>query len=275
MIEGGKLNSLFTWYPLIKDLVPTPKTVMIPLKGELEDLDEALCYRPTKDPAMRNLADSAIEAVHSLGGYPVFVKGDESANKHDWVESCYVTSDEQMEKGIKNMLEFTFMVMMGPDFRGVAVREFLNLDWKFHAFSGMPIAREFRFFIENGYVQCWHPYWFPACMQRVDDEDWLPKLREIQKLSFEELDLLDKYSRTISKAVEPLGAKDNYWSLDYCIDKKDVWYLTDMAYGPDSYHYATCTHAPEQMRKQYGDPEDMKKVTTLKQLKQLRIKEES
>ena len=171
-----------------------------------------------------------------------------------------------MEPHIKNLFEFTLMVMMGPNFRGVAVRQFLNLAWEFHAFEGMPVAREFRIFVKDNLVQCIHPYWFPSCMQRVDDEGWLLKLREIQKLAPHEVDLLTGYSVAVSRAVEKLGAKDNYWSLDFCVDKGGKWYLTDMAYGPDSYHYSSCQFAPEEMRERYPDPEDLTEATTVKQI---------
>lgn len=256
-----RLNSLFTWYPLVEGVVPTPKTVMIPLEGDFNSLDEALSGKKTKDPVMRKLIDSAIRAVDVVGGYPAFVKGDESAHKHSWLKSCHVTNKRYMESHIKNLMEFTFMVDIGFD--GVAVREFLHLDYKFHAFNGMPVAREFRFFIKDGAVQCYHPYWFPSCMERPDCEDWLPKLRETQRIDESEVKLLSDYSVKISDAVKSLGAEDNCWSLDYCIDRKGVWYLTDMAFGPDSYHYSSCKFAPERMRQRYPDPEEMPKRSSL------------
>lgn len=260
------LNSIFAWYPLVKDIVPTPRTVMILMEGTFESFDEALVYnRPSKDPEMRRLVSAACNAAHELGGYPVFLKSDQLANKHDWKNSCFVASDEQMENGIKNLLEFTLMLMIGPDFRGIAIREFLELDWRFHAFEGMPVAREFRFFIKNGKVQCRHPYWFPACLRNIDCEDWMPKLREIQQISAEEVDLLDGYALKISEAVEPLKAPENYWSLDFCITKEGKWYLTDIATGEDSFHYNTCGFAPEDM-KQYPDPEDVSEIYTMKQM---------
>jgi hypothetical protein len=262
------LNSIFAWYPLVKDVVPTPRTVLIPQVGNF-DHNEALAYgRPSKDPEMRRIVDEACKAAKSLGGYPIFIKSDQLANKHSWVESCFIDSDAQMEKGIKNILEFTLMLMFGPDFGGLAVREFLELDWKFHAFEGMPVAREFRFFVKNGSVQCRHPYWFPSCLRNIDCEDWMPKLREMQRLNPEEKALLDDYALKISKAVEPLNAPDNYWSLDFCIDKKGKWWFTDMATGLESFHYTSCEFCPEDMRANYGDMEDLSEVYTKQQLEE-------
>ena len=96
------------------------------------------------------------------------------------------------------------MVMGNLNFGGVVVREFLDLPHTFHAFSGMPVSREFRYFIKNGSVLCRHPYWFPSCMRRVTCEDWLPKLKKIQVLNKTTMELCDEYALKISKAVKKL-----------------------------------------------------------------------
>ena len=259
-----KLNSLFVWYPLIKDIVPTPKTIMIPMQKDFESYEKAL--DSGDDPEMQHLIQEAIKAVKLLGGYPVFMRSDETSNKHEWKNTCYVTDDESMKHGIKNILEFTLMVFGNLGFNGVVVREFLDLPHEFHAFSGMPVSQEFRFFIKNGQIICRHPYWFPSCMQRVDCEDWLPKLRKIQILDSETQKILDNYAIKISKVVESLKAPDNYWSVDFCYAKEKGCLFTDMALGVDSYHYSTCPNAPEEM-KHYPDPEDLSEVTTIKGIK--------
>jgi len=259
-----RFNSLFIWYPLIKGVVPSPKTVMIPQERSFTSYDDALTCDRTEEPEMRRLIDLAIEAVPSLGGYPVFLRSDETSNKHDWRKSCYITGDEQVEKGIKNILEFTLMVMAGLDFNGVVIREFLELPHGFHAFSGMPVSKEFRYFIEDGEILCRHPYWFPSCMRRVDDEGWLPKLRELQVLDEDTKAVLDGHALKISEAVEPLEAPGNHWSVDFCYAEKRGWMVTDMATGKDSYHYTSCPRAPEEQKKHYPDPEDLSGVTTLK-----------
>ena len=171
-----------------------------------------------------------------------------------------------MTKGIRNILEFTLMVFGNLGFNGVVIREFLDLPHEFHAFSGMPVSQEFRYFIKNGKILCRHPYWFPSCIRRADIEDWLPKLRNIQTMEPYVQTLLDNYALAISKAVEPLNAPDNYWSVDFCYTKQKGWLFTDMALGLDSYHYSTCPNAPEEM-KHYPDPEDLSQTTTIKGIK--------
>ena len=267
-MKEQKLNSLFVWYPLIKEVVPTPKTIMIPMEKEIEDIDAAISPYyggEVADPEMKRLMDEADKAAISLGGYPVFVRSDETSHKHDWKKSCFADSKKSLSVGIANIYEFTLMNDFGTlAFGGIVVRELLELPHEFHAFNGMPVSKEFRFFVKNGKILCRHPYWFPACMRKADTEDWLQKLRKIQVLEPSEQMVLDSYALAISKAIESLGALDNYWSIDFCYAKGRGWLVTDMALGEDSYHYSTCPNSSQIMQSQYGDPEDMTEATSVK-----------
>jgi len=258
------LNSMLEWYPLIEKVVSTPKTVMIPLQ-EIEDLDTFIspAYdNEVKNTEMKRLVDKAEKASQSLGGYPIFLRSDQTSNKHDWNNTCYVTNNQSLAAAIARIFEFSLMVDIG--FKAVILREFLTLPHEFHAFNGMPVSKEFRFFIKNGEVQCRHPYWFPSCMRRVDDNNWLPKLRKLQELDPTTQNLLDEISMKVSKAVESLQTPNNYWSIDFCYAEKIGWLVTDMAIGEDSYHYGTCPNANPMFLKRYGDPEDIKNVTIKK-----------
>lgn len=48
-------------------------------------------------------------------------------------------------------------------------------------------------------------------------------------------------------------AVPGYWSVDFCRHKNGAWYLTDMAEGDQSYHWATCPHASPEIAR-YGNP---------------------
>jgi len=243
-MKVGK-NSMFYWWPLVKGLpINTPETIMIPLEGEIDF--HVIDGKP--DPVFDCMVDKAIQAAEKLG-YPVFVRSDELSNKFEWEDSCYVTKSEDMGKHICNILEATAM-SMGPRFNGVAVREFLHLDWKFKAMYGkMPVAREFRMFVQDGKLKCWHPYWPPASIEEPTIEDWREVLKEMQTPTEGELQILTKLAETIGEAV------GGYWSVDLCQTKDSSWYLTDMALGPDSYHWATCQNASPDMLAHYGDPD--------------------
>ena len=165
MTQVRNQNSMFYWWPLVKDLpVPQPRTVMVRHEGAFKG---RLSYDPIDgkpDEYFNEMLEKVKVAAAELG-YPVFIRSDGTSNKHDWKNSCYVESEDQLQGHICNILEFTAMVMMGPSFMGIAVREFLELDWAFKSHYGeMPVAREFRMFVREGTLECWHPYWPPSAI---------------------------------------------------------------------------------------------------------------
>jgi len=245
-------NSMFYWWPEAKDCgVPMPKTIMVRHEGSFKG---ELSYSPIDGKPdeyftemLENVKKAAIEIE-----YPIFIRSDGTSNKHDWKQSCYVEREDQLYGNICNILEFSAMMMFGPSFYGIAVREFLELNWKFKAFYGeMPVAKEFRFFVKDGEVQCWHPYWPPRSIQRPSIENWQDILKEINQMYETDYYILEAYSKKIGRKIE------GYWSIDFCETKNDGWYMTDMALGEESYHWGTCPNAPPEMLEHYGNPEEI------------------
>jgi len=238
-------NSMFFWWPLVKDLpINTPETILIRLEGEVTF--KVIDGKP--DAAFDAMVEKAIQAAEQIG-YPVFIRSDELSSKFDWENSCYVTNSRDMGNHICNILEATAMAI-GPRFRGVAVREFLRLNWKFKAMYGkMPVAREFRMFVRDGVLECWHPYWPPSSIEMPTIPDWYEVLKEMQTPTEEELQTIIELAETVGKAME------GYWSIDLCQTKDGLWYLTDMALGEDSYHWGTCPNASPEMLRRYGVPD--------------------
>ena len=242
-------NSMFYWWPIVKDLdVSMPKTILIRHEGAFKG---KLSYSPidgNPDQYFLDMFEGVKKAAKEIG-YPVFIRSDELSNKHDWKDSCYVETEDQLYSHICNILEFTAMAF-GLSFYGVAVREFLALNWRFTSHWGkMPVAREFRMFVRDGELECWHPYWPPSAILEPSIENWYAVLKEMQTLADGELAYLKDMAETVGKAVE------GYWSIDLCQTKMGRWYMTDMAIGEDSYHWGTCPHAPSHMLEHYGEPD--------------------
>jgi len=245
LAQGVNKNSMFYWYPKVKDLgVPMPRTILIPFDRPYNFYS---FYSEEEKPYLEKYI-SKIKQLHSSSGFglPVFLRTDEASNKHAWTKSCYVTDIERIGNHIQNLLEFTAMVGIGV--RGFVLREFLRLRVGFHAFRGMPISREFRFFVRNGEVECWHPYWPPAAIEDPDNSAFKVILNEFSRLRESELKVLAEYAEKLG------GALGGYWSIDFCELQKGGWMMTDMAKGEDSYHWGTCKHAPKEMLEIYGDP---------------------
>ena len=87
-------------------------------------------------------------------------------------------------------------------------------------------------------------------------------------MSDNDLAILSEMVLKVSKAVEPLDAPDNYWSVDVCLTNDFEWVVTDMALAPQSFHYNTCKNASEEMKK-YPGPETIPKYASLGDLKKL------
>lgn len=252
---------MFYWWPIVKDCgVPMPKTTMIEYQGSQEALYGYV--DGNYDDYFKKYVDE-ITIVASAIGYPIFVRTDMASSKHDWKNTCYIENEEQIPSHLSKLIEFTFMAdIIGLGFLGIAIREFLTLNWKFTAFWGeMPVAKEFRFFVKGGEVQCWHPYWPPRSIEKPSIENWREVLKEINTMFKSDYYILEAYAQKIGRVIE------GYWSIDFCETKNNGWYMTDMAVGEESYHWGTCPHAPPEMLEHYGDPEELEeKVDWMAQL---------
>jgi len=238
-------NSMFFWWPKVKDLpIPSPETYMVPYK---KINTKILDGQTDKD------FDSVISQLENYAdklGYPVFLRTDEFSGKHSWKDTCFVESKRDLKKHVLRLVEETLMMMFGPGIQGFAIREFLELDSRFTSHYGeMPVACERRYFADNGSIRCWHPYWPPSAIENPSIENWRKELMDIQTPTDEEVKLLTHYAELVSKRLS------GYWSIDFCRKKDGIWYLTDMALGEQSYHWATCPNAPPEMLEHYGNPD--------------------
>ncbi len=114
-----------------------------------------------------------------------------------------------------------------------ALREYLPIKpfGSCPGYEGMPLCREFRFFVEDGEVKCWHPYWPTESLERGGVEMSEDKYREMCRLD-DPAELL----QIASKAGEACGGA---WSVDL-LETKRGWFLTDMAEAGSSYHWREC-----------------------------------
>ena len=228
--------SMLYWYPIIEGVVRTPRTIFVPLSAEVEAWMDSGIPRP--------FVEKLKEAASPLC-YPLFMRTDQLAAKHSWVETCYVFSPEMLGghcyRLIEENLMADFLGSMNP--RAMVLRRFLVLDAAFRAFKGMPIAREFRVFVKDGSVCCIHPYWPPESIAfwsgTVEPNDWRDQLSELSELN----DRIEAEIRTIALTFSRLVP--GYWSVDVCKTRTDGWYMTDAAVGERSFHWPDCPNAPK------------------------------
>jgi hypothetical protein len=228
ILDDADKNSMVYWFPKIKDLdIPQPKTIIVEVPAQKDDFERA--------------GDDI--------GYPLFMRTDHASAKHNWDDTCYVPSEKDLHDHIFTLMDETFMLPT----TAIAFREFLKLNYKFKAFDGLPIAKERRYFIKDGKIQCHHHYWIKEAIRFwnwnkdiKEPANWREQLEELNREDKDEVKLLSKY------ALEVAGVLEGYWSVDFANGKDGTWYLIDCALGNDSFHHLDCKYCPQDQREHYG-----------------------
>lgn len=231
ILANAEKNSLCYWFPKIKDLgIPQPKTIVV------------------KTPAGREDFEKAGGEI----GYPLFMRTDHASAKHNWDDTCYVQSEKDLHDHIFTLINETFMLPTSA----IVFREFIELNYKFKAFDGLPIAKERRYFVKDKAILCHHHYWIKEAIRFWSTDEpanWLEQLEGLNREDEDEVKLLSKYSEMVGKALE------GYWSVDFAQGKDGTWYLIDCALGNDSFHHLACEYCPQEQREHYGKRFKMEK----------------
>jgi len=99
-------NSMVYWFPFVEKLeIPQPKTIIIKMPAKKEDFERA----------------------GKEIGYPLFIRTDQASAKHNWDDTCYVESENDLHDHIMSIIDETFML---PS-TAIVFREFLELNYKF------------------------------------------------------------------------------------------------------------------------------------------------
>jgi len=251
-------NSMVLWWPKIKGLgIPVPKTTIIRMPRAFLKQASIEKYMPLIKKTAKQL------------GYPLFIRTDLASGKHSWEKSCYVPNPKVLLDHMLEVISFNECAdLVGLLWQAIVLREFIELDWKFTTFTGkMPVAKERRYFVKDGTVQCHHPYWlqdaieqhlkfcrdFDRWAKKADakrtrtreeiPEHWKRMLAGLNKETPHEIKLLTGYAEKVAKAMD-----GEYWSVDFAHAKNGVWYLIDMGTGENSFHHPDCSYCPEPMQ---------------------------
>jgi hypothetical protein len=216
-------NSLLYWYPKIQYKVPTPKTVIIPVTFDVG---------ASMDQGFPKEFEIQLKTEAMKLGYPIFMRTETLAAKHQWERSCYVPREEDILQHLFEIFEMQLMLDLSGvgSPKAVVLREFLHLRTFFTTHRGMPVAREFRCFGSRGQIECYHPYWPHAALEegRPSNDNWralLPQLEKKPPMSALEI------ARVASENF------DEQMSIDICELEDGRWFVTDMATGRESLHW--------------------------------------
>jgi hypothetical protein len=262
MMEGK--SSMLYWYPKIKNLaIPQPRTVIVELE-ERKELDDMLDGDfSALDKYWEEIRKKAREI-----GFPLFMRTDLSSGKHEYKRSCYVEKLEDIRSHLFRIIDLSGLGLIGMPYKAIVFREFIPLDSKFTAWKDLPVARERRYFVNDGKLLCHHPYWFQDAIERVEytvnkppfpdysrlfsefeispdnikKKGWREELQELNIETVEEIELLTKYAETVGEIL------NGYWSVDFAKGENGVWYLIDCAMGLESFHVEDCPQKDEMER---------------------------
>ncbi len=228
------------WFPLIEAAgLPVPRTRIVRVSPEDMALLYPFCLDGEGDPAVWRRLIAAIEAAaRELPGPPWFLRTDYTSGKHSWKDTCYIPDLDDLPSHVSKLVEYSELCdMMGRPWDVWVVREFLKTRPCFHAFDGqMPITREFRYFVRDGVIESFQPYWPAFAIEghfydRPEPEGWRETLARMSHLHPADMDKLDDMTLAASAAVP------GFWSVDWLETEDRGFVLCDMAEGEKSFRY--------------------------------------
>lgn len=226
-------NSMLYWHPLIKDLpIPQPQTICI-------EVNPKIAFDVLEGATMYPQINEFKKAIESLE-LPVFIRTDQLSGKHSWNLTCFLNSPKQedLENHIRALVDETLGCdVMGRPVNAFFFRKYIPMDSLYEAFWGqMPVNSERRYFVEDGNILCHHVYWIDEAIRIPSKTNWKQLSKKMNTETPEEISLLTRYAKMVSKEVS------GFWSVDFCRSKDGVWYLIDMAEGKSSWHPEDCQH---------------------------------
>jgi len=225
------------WFPKIEAAgLPVPRTTMVPMPTDAQrDL-----FRSFDQEQMHGEYAAFVKTLEPIAeslGYPCFVRTEFTSAKHDWELACYVKAYAELADHISHIVYFSECCAPGGElgYNFWAIREFLPTMpiGVCRGYSNMPICREFRFFVEDDKVVCWHPYWPRHALDDGNPVYSGPPMSYEEFCTPPDLAALEKIASDAGRAVG--GA----WSVDL-LETKRGWFLTDMAEAHRSFHWEGC-----------------------------------
>ncbi|HEX5426597.1 MAG TPA: ATP-grasp domain-containing protein [Candidatus Acidoferrales bacterium] len=227
-------TSLAYWFPKLVDAsIPVPQTILVPLTD-----DARRAIWATFDGEQAGDPQSFFAALRAAAeevGYPAFLRTAQTSAKHCWDKSCFIRNHDDFPSHVTQIVEFSECAsLIGLDWELWAVREMLPSIIYGHCpkYDNMPVAKEFRFFVADGEVRCFHPYW---PLESLRTGGWRGTAEDYAKLCDP-----DEHAEELrALAVRVSTAIAGAWSVDI-LQTERGWYVTDMAEAHKSFHWEGC-----------------------------------
>ncbi len=230
-------TSMTYWFPKLDGAglpVPQTKSIAMPLELQRSILMVLYGEKPEIDPRTHPFFEKLKGLVREVGT-PCFLRTAMTSAKHSWDKSCFVVDEDRVIGNVYKIAEFSEIAdICGLAYDTWFVRDLLP-SIKFGVcprYNNMPVAREFRCFVEGGSVRCIHPYWPLSALR---DGGWEGSRSEYTKLCRpgKDIDTIRYLAQKVSAAIEGV------WSVDL-LQTETGWYVTDMAEAHKSFHWKGC-----------------------------------
>lgn len=256
-------NDLAVWFPkLAAARIKVPNTAIVTTDLDLSEESDEWEHAAGITDFILKLDDAA----KLVGGYPCFLRTGHFSGKHRFDKTCRISAPADLLSHVREIAVMSDIVdIAGLPTSTWAVREWLTIPGHLTAYEGMPIGREFRFFVKDGGVQCWHPYW-PVEAVLEGNPKWTtrPPTESPDNVDFKSFSVrryVEQYLNVLPSGEEWLlrdiavrAAKafpGEYFSLDFAFafpaatwrPARQTWYAIDMAEGERSFHWPECPHA--------------------------------
>lgn len=232
-------DDLAFWYPLLVDTkVLTPATHFL----KTPDLVPKLVGEEEIPGYARFLG--ILAKFGDRVGWPCVLRTGFGVNRHNWLYTGLVQRSDDLDNHVHALAYWSRRC--GLPASTWAVRQYVPVSNSFHAFRGTPIGREFRVFVRNGEVQCFHPYWPMMALEigKPDAHDWVQRYATISELGPNERRVMLHLSAHVSRSIP------GEWAIDWAQLEDGRWVCMDMNTAGLAWHWPGCAHHPDDPHKQ-------------------------
>lgn len=236
-VRGNNHTNMATWYPLVCDLNYVPFTLLVPVpyRNYLKVLD---MLEKQKDLEAKEFFEQYVQPANGIMGYDgsVFVRSYFHSAKHEITQ----TQCTDLDTVWMNVCDIIYATALKDlPFEGLAYREYVELEAPFTAFSGLPIAKERRVFVErkdNDIVATFTAYWPKKAIHFGPEVQpsliWEQQLAEINELHDDEIAIIEQQALEVYDKLKDLHEN---WSLDFAKGVDGKWYFIDAAVAEASW----------------------------------------
>lgn len=227
-----KCTSMCVWYPLVKDVLPMPETVILEInKKETYLIAIGMCPKELND---------RIKKTAKGIGYPLFIRTDLTSHKKDW-KNNRVKDEASLMKKVRKLIRYN-LTRPHRNLQAIVLRKEIPLYSWFKTSTGRPVTIERRYFVRDGKVLCHSGHWLyyngGPHQYIIPPEDY-SKISDINTETADEIEFLTIMAEAFSKRI------DCHMSVDFAMDQNGEWFLIEANHATSSWHpYKWCEHHP-------------------------------